>query len=281
MSSSSYATISALSILENPRKASPRTTVFDSLIFIGSPSLEKIQGSLRYYAEDDAAYPDAALYYIVFSVAKMEKGIKVFTDDAAEQAEYNFVGDIKTITLITACDTTAFTEIDVAQRAYVNVCGAVTRSDTNAATFTLDAEQYTSAFAEQAKHAAETGTVFTAKSVFPVIGFFPDSPRYKNKKPVPWVKRFVSFGGYLSGVSAALEGETLFERFRVEVDNIAFLGTYTPLASTPTSTAAASGSGGASSSKRPRFSYTQKRRRNDDDDTNGGAPTSSPSPSTF
>ena len=80
------------------------------------------------------------------------------------------------------------------------------------------------------------------KSAFPVVGYIPDSPRYKNKKPVPWVKKFVSFGGYLTGISSSLDGETLTERFRIEVDNIAFLGSYTPLAATP-ATAGSSSAG--------------------------------------
>ncbi|KAJ7164037.1 hypothetical protein C8R43DRAFT_946832 [Mycena crocata] len=274
MSSSSYATIAALTVLENPRKASARTTVFTCNLFIGSPSLEKITGSVRYYSEEDGEYPDVGVYHAIIAVAKMEKGIKVFTDDEEEQGEFSFVGDIKSFFLIGEEGSTAVENIDLARRAYVNICGAVTRSDASSATFTLDAEQYTSAFAEQAKKASEDSSIVALKSVLPVIGYIPDSPRYKNKKPVPWVKKYVSFGGYLSGITASLEGETLFERFRVEVDNIAFLGTYTPTASTPAPNGG-SGSGG-SSNKKPRFSYSKpstrgKRRMDDDEDNNGSA----------
>ncbi|KAJ7744353.1 hypothetical protein B0H16DRAFT_1463225 [Mycena metata] len=111
-------------------------------------------------------------------------------------------------------------------------------------------------FQMQQKLAAADTNIVAQKSVFPILGFIPDSPRFKGKKPVPWVKRYVSVGGYIAGMSASLEGETLQERFRVEVDHLAFLGTYTPLASTPagsSSTAAASSSAG-SSNKKARFS---------------------------
>lgn len=135
--------------------------------------------------------------------------------------------------LIGDLDSPAVANIDLARRPYMNICGAVTRSDSTAATFTLDADQYTSAFAEQQKSAATDNNVVAQKSVFPALGFIPDSPRYKSKKPVPRVKKYVAFGGYLTGISASLEGETPQERFRIEVDSIAFLGTYTPLAATP------------------------------------------------
>lgn len=190
--------------------------------------------------------------------------------------------------------------IDLARRPYMNICGAVTRSDSTAATFTLDADQYTSAFAEQQKSAATDNNVVAQKSVFPALGFIPDSPRYKSKKPVPWVKKYVAFGGYLTGISASLEGETLQERFRIEVDSIAFLGTYTPLAGTPAGSSSAGAgtasageltsaslqhfflkyfSGASGSRKKARFSYNPKptKRAREDEGPDSGAP-SSPSP---
>ncbi|KAJ7768004.1 hypothetical protein B0H14DRAFT_3509699 [Mycena olivaceomarginata] len=277
MSSSSFATVTALTVLENPRKASPRTTVFTSHLFLGVPGLEKILGSVRYYSEDDGEYPEVGVYQATMAIAKMEKGVNVFTEDAKEQAEFSFfylIGDL---------DSPAVANIDLARRPYMNICGAVTRSDSTAATFTLDADQYTSAFAEQQKSAATDNNVVAQKSVFPALGFIPDSPRYKSKKPVPWVKKYVAFGSYLTGISASLEGETLQERFRIEVDSIAFLGTYTHLAGTPagsSSAGAGTASAGASGSrKKARFSYNPKptKRAREDEGPDSGAP-SSPSP---
>ncbi|KAJ7850356.1 hypothetical protein B0H13DRAFT_1905718 [Mycena leptocephala] len=282
MSSSGLVTMSTYTVLTNPRKASPRTTVFDSTIHISG---QDVLGSIRYYSEAERAYPDIGMYHVIAAIAKMEKGINVFTEDPAEQAEYSFVGDIKTLGLISDDPTSAlFRSIDLGILCpYIFASGAVTRSDNNAGTFTLDPEQWTNAFNDHAKvQATESSAAPPLKSVFPVIGFFPETARYK-KKPVPWVKQYVSFGGYLSGIASSLEGETMQERFRVEVDNIAFLGVYTPLASTPSPalTASTSGASGSSAgSKKARFSYSsfnQKRRR--DDDSSDG-PSSSPSPAT-
>ncbi|KAJ7149358.1 hypothetical protein C8R46DRAFT_1230518 [Mycena filopes] len=235
MSSSSYATISALTVLENPRKVSPRTTVFTCHLYVGSADVQKIQGSLRHYSEEEGVqYPDAGIYQATFTVAKMRDGVDIFTDDVQERAECSFVGDIKKeFYLIGDLNSPAMENFDLARRPTVNVCGAVIRSDSNTATFALDAEQYTAAFADQQKLAATDKSVVSLKSVFPIEGFIPDSPRYKNKKPVPWVKRYISISGYLAGIASSLEGATLQERFRVEVDQIAFLGTQTSLASTP------------------------------------------------
>ncbi|KAJ7829144.1 hypothetical protein B0H13DRAFT_1916640 [Mycena leptocephala] len=143
MSPSSYATLSALTVLENPRKASPRMTVFTCHLFVGPLDLEKIQGSVWYYLEEDGEYPDAGVYHATIAVAKMEKSVNVSTEDAKEQAEVSFVRDIKSFFLIRGLDSPAVANIDLGRCAYVNVCGAVTRSDSNAATFTFDAEQYT------------------------------------------------------------------------------------------------------------------------------------------
>ncbi|KAJ7877671.1 hypothetical protein B0H13DRAFT_1893045 [Mycena leptocephala] len=292
MSSSSLATLSALTVLKNTRKASPRTTVFTCHLFVGAPGLEKIQGSVRYYSEEDGEYPDVGVYHATIAVAKMEKGVNMFAEDAKEQAEFSFVGDIKSFFLIGELDSPAVANIDLGCRAYVNVCGAVIRSDSSAATFTLDAEQYTAAFAEQQKLASTGPTVVAQKSVLPVLGFIPDSPHYKAKKPVPWAKQYISLGGYLAGVSASLEGETLQERFCIEVENIAFLGTYTPWLLRRLGPAlppwlgvllpylTENGFSGASGShKKARFSYNIKATKcsRQDEGPDGGAP-SSPSP---
>ena len=71
--------------------------------------------------------------------------------------------------LIGEPDSLAVADIDIARRAYVTVCGAVTQSDTTAATFTVDAEQYTSAFAEQAKSVAADPKVCTFKCCIVLI----------------------------------------------------------------------------------------------------------------
>ncbi|KAJ7795501.1 hypothetical protein B0H13DRAFT_1934897 [Mycena leptocephala] len=210
---------------------SPRTTVFDSNIHISS---QDVLGSVHYYSEEERAFPDVGMYHVIVAITKMEKRINVFTKDPAEQAEYSFVGDIKTLGLISDDPSSAlFCTIDLGiLRPYIFVSGAVTRSDNNAGTFTLDPEQWTNTFNDHAKVQATENSAAAPKvplkSVFPVIGFFPKTAR---KKPVP------------GEIVSSLEGETMQECFYVEVDNIAFLGTYTPLASTPSLALTTSSSG--------------------------------------
>ncbi|KAJ7853086.1 hypothetical protein B0H13DRAFT_2359196 [Mycena leptocephala] len=190
MSSSGLVTMSTYTVLTNPRKASPRTTVFDSTIHISG---QDVLGSIHYYSEQERAYPDIGMYHVIAAIrciAKMEKGINVFTEDPVEQAEYSFVGDIKTLGLISDNPTSAlFRSIDLGVlRPYIFASGVVTRSDINAGTFTLDPEQWTNAFNDHAKvQATKSSAAPPLKSFFPVIGFFPETARYK-KKPVPWVK---------------------------------------------------------------------------------------------
>ncbi|KAJ7908061.1 hypothetical protein B0H13DRAFT_2331721 [Mycena leptocephala] len=181
-----------------------------------------------------------------------------------------------------------FSHYVVFSRATSGQCIRVLLPDNSVALGTINVvypEQWTNAFNDYARVQATENSAAAPKaplkSVFPVIGFFPETTRYK-KKPVPWVKRYVSFGGYLSGIVSSLEGETMQERFRVEVDNIAFLGTYTPLASTPspTLTASTSGASGSSAGSKACFSYSKfsQKHRHDDDSSNG--PTSFPFPAT-
>ncbi|KAJ7632869.1 hypothetical protein FB45DRAFT_913765 [Roridomyces roridus] len=177
--------------------------------------------------------------------------------------------------LICDSESPMFMTIDLAQPMFLFVSGVTVRSDTNAGTFTVDAEQFTSQHGEQRAVAG-----FAGKSVLPIVGFFPDSPRFRTKKPVPWKNRYVAIGGWLRGISSSLEGETLIERFRVEVEHIAFLGTYTAPATPIASSSSSSGDSDKGPAKKARFSYSSrflKRPLDDDDSTEPG---SSPSPST-
>ncbi|KAJ7907788.1 hypothetical protein B0H13DRAFT_1879243 [Mycena leptocephala] len=115
-------------------------------------------------------------------------------------------------------------------------------SDNNAGTFTLDPEQWSNTFNDHAKVQVTENSAAAPKA------------------PLKSVKWYVSIGGYLSGIVSSLEGEPMQECFRVEVDNIAFLGVYTPLVSTPSPalTVSTSGASGSSAgSKKPRFSYSK------------------------
>ncbi|KAJ6575295.1 hypothetical protein B0H19DRAFT_1128079 [Mycena capillaripes] len=297
MSSNSSVIISGLVVLEDPRVVSPRVTVFTAAIYVGSEN--NLLGSLRYFKDDDdgtVEYPQVGLYHLTFAAAKREPEFEVYTQDAVELEKLVFVGDIKKLCLLEALEAQdsenseePMWTIDPRQRVSVHVCCAVTTDNQQAATFTATPEQYTSAFADT-KRAAETNGVPFPKSTFPLLGSIPDSHRFKGiKKPTPYSNRYCGFTGYLTGMSSALEGTKVVDRFTIDVDTVAFLGNVVAALpkATPTQqfkgglggNGGNGGSGsGSGSNCRPRWSYASgngngKRKRHDED-----ALSSSPSP---
>ncbi|KAJ7431114.1 hypothetical protein B0H11DRAFT_1920008 [Mycena galericulata] len=231
MSSSSSVVMSGMIILENPQTISPRVIAFRASIYIGSLGLEDIRGYLRYFkpsnSEDTPGYPEVGLYSVTFTAAKMQPEFEINEPDEDERAKYHLVGDIKTLCLLQARDPDdpeAPWTINPCQQLCVHICCAVTSDDQTAATFTAAPEQYTS-IAADAKRAAEDKGEVAAKSIFPLTGFFEDSPRFKNcKKPTPYTDRYCGFSGLLTGISSALEEKKMVDRFRIAVDTIAFMG---------------------------------------------------------
>lgn len=91
-------------------------------------------------------------------------------------------------------------------------------------TFNIDATQYTAAL-----------KAHKGKSCLPVRCFVNDSPRYVNySKPVPRANSQVCLGGFLTSVDRKTEN-SVPDRFRLNVDNVTFLGRPTvPAKSTST-----------------------------------------------
>ncbi|KAJ7484048.1 hypothetical protein B0H11DRAFT_2416331 [Mycena galericulata] len=222
MSSSSSVVMSGMVILENPQPISTRVTAFRASIYIGSLGLEDIRSYLRYFkllnSEDTPGYPEVGLYSVTFTAAKMQPEFEINEPDEDERAR---------LCLLQARDPDdpeAPWTINPCQQLCVHICCAVTSDDQTAATFTAAPEQYTS-IAADAKRAAEDKGEVAAKSIFPLTGFFEDSPRFKNcKKPTPYTDRYCGFSGFLIGISSALEEKKMVDRFRIVVDTIAFMG---------------------------------------------------------
>ncbi|KAJ7264243.1 hypothetical protein C8J57DRAFT_1512318 [Mycena rebaudengoi] len=78
---------------------------------------------------------------------------------------------------------------------------------------TAEPEQYISANAD-AKRAAEESNKVAPKSVFPPFWLLPRLA----------LLEYAGFSGYLAGINSAFEGEKMMDRFRIEVDTIAFMG---------------------------------------------------------
>ncbi|KAJ7232934.1 hypothetical protein C8J57DRAFT_1383072 [Mycena rebaudengoi] len=240
-------------LLESPKVASTRVTVFTAMIYAGG-KLEEIQGSLHYFKDehDEKEYP-AGLYHLDFTAAKRDSSVEVYTDDPEEEAKFVFVGDIKKICIpqVTPEGDDTWT-IDPCQQVAVHVTCTVTTDDQQAATFTATPEQYTSAFQDAKCTTDAVGTVFSHKPVFPVYAYISESPRFKNaKKPTPFSKRYCGFTGYLTGIYSTLEGEKMVDRFCAAVDTVSFLGAVVGAAPKAVSKApAASSSKAGSSGKR-------------------------------
>ncbi|KAJ7862802.1 hypothetical protein B0H14DRAFT_2575236 [Mycena olivaceomarginata] len=276
MANSSYANISGLMLFENPRKVSKKVTALDVFVFIGPAEENSLMGAVRHFnnAEQDVVF-EAGFYSCQIRVVKMETGFDVYNDNAEQ---YSFVGDLK-----------AFSgPVDVLgpYRVYVHILGTVTKSFKEEERFEMEAEQYTLAHSD-AKTAAEeeakkngtsvaTAVAAVPRSIFRVTGFFGNSQRYKNKKPIPFPNKVALIGGFLAGTTEELDatGTTkINQRFLVEVDEVTFVNPAQAPNPAPKFTPSPSGSGSGSGS---RFSnYAKKRPRTED-----SAPTSSPSPAT-
>ncbi|KAJ7939227.1 hypothetical protein B0H13DRAFT_1850963 [Mycena leptocephala] len=93
MSSSSYASFAALTVLENPRK------IIQKNLYLGTPEHESIVASLRYFNTKNEVFPDVGLYFVYTTVAQMDPSIEVFTGDGSGSDltpnEFSLVGDIQ------------------------------------------------------------------------------------------------------------------------------------------------------------------------------------------
>ncbi|KAF8955969.1 hypothetical protein BDZ97DRAFT_1926038 [Flammula alnicola] len=206
-SAAGLATILAIAALANPRHVpDSKSIILDAQVYIGSPSCESLIGALRFYNGTEIEFSsDAGLYLIYATFARMEDGVDIQPDLAI--SEYKFVGDLQwVIPLAPPSDSKP------------DDCMA-TNCQKDAGTFTLEIEQYISAL-KDIKNAASK----PIKPIAPILCVFPDSPRFRNGKPVPYNKRFISASGFLVDVAYKNQSVDTVEYFTVTVDHIAFLG---------------------------------------------------------
>jgi hypothetical protein len=75
------------------------------------------------------------------------------------------------------------------------------------------------------KDAKDPATNLPLRPITPVVCTIPDSPKYKNGKPMLYNRRFVSVSGYLTSADFRNDRrEDGIARFHVTVDHIVFLG---------------------------------------------------------
>ncbi|KAF8973655.1 hypothetical protein BDZ97DRAFT_1912130 [Flammula alnicola] len=228
-SAAGLATILAIAALANPRHVpDSKSIILDAQVYVGSPSCESLIGALRFYNGTEIEFSsDAGLYLIYATFARMEDGVDIQPDLAI--SEYKFVGDLQWVIPLAPpsdskpddCSSEEATpfRIDPRQRAYIHVSGMATNCQKDAGTFTLEIEQYISAL-KDIKNAASK----PIKPIALILCVFPDSPRFRNGKPVPYNKRFISASGFLVDVAYKNQSVDTVEYFTVTVDHIAFLG---------------------------------------------------------
>ncbi|KAJ6488786.1 hypothetical protein C8R45DRAFT_1097141 [Mycena sanguinolenta] len=292
MSTSTYASFAALAVLENPRKITAKGLVFDGSFFSGlpEPQPKSLVASLRYFNAKDEAFPELGLYFVYATLAQMDPAIEVFTGEGSgsdmKPDDFHLVGDIQ---FLFHLGHPGETSIDYRQVPYVHICGPALNADQAAATFTVTAEPYTSAFRELQKKAGLKKAASGPKSLFSAACKIHDSARYDGgKKPVPFNRRFVMAAGKITGMSSTLENGKVNDTYQIAVENIVFLGNYVPPATPSVNSPVPSSSTSTTTpaNRLKRWSYdtpvanSLKRQKSDADDDGSSvvARSSSPTP---
>lgn len=107
--------------------------------------------------------------------------------------------------------------VDVEQPVYVILSGPATNINKKLAAFEVTAQQYTASISKDLNS--------PDSSIFQAYCVIPDGPRYKTEssKPVPYEGRYVVVEGALAGVERGADTGQV-SKFKIAVDNLAFLG---------------------------------------------------------
>ncbi|KZP09645.1 hypothetical protein FIBSPDRAFT_963772 [Athelia psychrophila] len=200
----SSAAITAVAVLESPRQVEgqPKSVVFDAQIYQGLGQ-QPLVAHLHYFNKYNMSFlDDVGVYFLHAMVAKAVEDAELLRSN--DNIVYNLVGDIKF--LIPASKT------EPTYLLWVHIVGTVSGTPEKD-TFDIDAAQYTAAL-----------KAHKAKSCLPVLCFVKDSPRYaKYNKPVPRANSQVCCGGFLTSADRKTE-DSVPSRFRLNIDNVTFLG---------------------------------------------------------
>ena len=106
---------------------------------------------------------------------------------------------------------------------YFQVTGVAMEVSKAEATFEVNVEQYISSTKSDPSQQAGGRSKPTTR----FLCHIPDSPRYRNGKPMPSNNRWVTICGYVTGVDMSSDNSEV-EQFRINIENVAFCGPYTP-----------------------------------------------------
>ncbi|KAF8974722.1 hypothetical protein BDZ97DRAFT_1690533, partial [Flammula alnicola] len=214
--------LTAIAALGNPRAIpKSKTIVLDAQIYIGSSACESLLGALRYFNARDLHFSESAgLYLINTTIFRMEITADIVPTTLPAD-DYSFIGDINWVVPLNApqdfynANKTGNTfSIDPCQRALVHVSGIATNCQKDQGSFDVDLEHYVSAL-KDTKH---------VKAFAPLTCVILDSPRYKNGKPVPYNRRYISACGFLTDIIFKPSSDVIVDRFQITVDDITFMG---------------------------------------------------------
>jgi len=208
----SLASIVGIAILENARQNHSKTVVLDSQIYLGD-NAPPLTAALRYFNSFNLTFdPDEPGRYFIFAhIARMERGADILLPQDSVETDYDIVGDI--VSLIPLSE-----DVDPRHPPVVHLAGVAAKIDMKNGTFEMEISQWVSALREIRPTEGITqagGSLFVSCS-------FPDTPRYKQRKPVPKKGTYVAIEGFLRNI---VKKEDEFpEKFLIEVETIAFCG---------------------------------------------------------
>ncbi|PPR02986.1 hypothetical protein CVT24_012191 [Panaeolus cyanescens] len=261
-----YASIYGIVALAHPRVLSgTKTMVFDAQLYLGPGEDEQpkfLLGSLRYFNSRNLVFSESAQLYVIYSTFACKSPLaELSPSDALTPEEYTFIGDIQTLIplgppgprflaqdigglrqslaqidddsddMYVAPDIPSF-EIDARQTPVVILAGVASNIQKDSSTFSVEIEQYISCLKPN-KTDNNTSTSKSRVQVTSFSCFIPDSPRYRNGKPMPSNNRYVNVFGFLTDLIASAQKRKvgLIDAFEVEVNNIIFCGQFLPPAS--------------------------------------------------
>ncbi|KAJ7161538.1 hypothetical protein C8R46DRAFT_1353438 [Mycena filopes] len=278
-----YAKLEGPMILENAHQISRKVTLLDVFVYIGPSEDDVLKGAVRYFnnSDDTEVVIKNGMYQCQIKPAQKDS-------DANATDGVHFIGDLKSACapwsscIVILLNVPKFYAVETElHRSYLTVAGVVTKSSPETGTFEAESEQYTLSYADAKKTAEDAAARASVPAVLPprpllgISGYF-NSQRYKKNKPVPYLDKYTLVSGLVTGVSEALEGSAVKQRFLIEVDDVVFINLSGGLPKAAPPATPASGASGSTNGSGRFSQYTSSRKRARTEDT---PRTSSPSPS--
>ncbi|KAF8142057.1 hypothetical protein EV363DRAFT_1443946 [Boletus edulis] len=220
------ATITAVAVFENGRRAEGMSYIFDAQMYLGNST--PLLAALRYFNRDNREFDDMGFYFVTARVAMMEPGAMIARQpNSPTETEYDLVGDVVNLIPIKIPDGVDHSEVvDPKYLPYVELCGIVQTVDDVAGTFHLKPHQYVALLRNSTSGQPATSNSVAPKfcSTLPVKCLIPDTQRWKTKsgrKMTPKSGGYLSVTGFMTdrnGTSQARQG------FCLDVDSMVFLG---------------------------------------------------------